>query len=224
MEVNLLKKQILLIIPLVFGLAACQGEEATDPFDHADLTPIKTDPEEYGMNTADSQNKSKKGAFGYVRHSRNTNNMKSQRKPSNVVYLDRDRLADMISSMAIQLPYVHDIAVLVTDEEVLIGYKTTTKNRDATADQVKKTALSVIPRYYHVYVSDMEGIIPEIERYESGSTVNGEMDKSIDQTITQMKKAPQGKKVSDGENENGEMIGESNDELNDIQGKEMMKK
>lgn len=219
-----MKKQIMLIIPLVFGLAACQGEDATDPIDHADLTPVETDPEEYGMNTANSQNRAKKGAFGYVRHTRNTNNMKSQRQPSNIVYLDRDRLADMISSMAIQLPYVHDTAVLVTDEEVLIGYKTTTKDRDATADQVKKTALSVIPRYYHVYVSDNEGIIPTIERYQDGSTANGQMDKSIEQTITEMKKAPQGRKVSDGENENGEMKGEMNDMLNDDDGKEMKSK
>ncbi|WP_270179890.1 YhcN/YlaJ family sporulation lipoprotein [Alkalihalobacillus sp. CinArs1] len=216
-----MKKQTLLIVPLLFGLAACQGEQATDPFDHADLSPVKTDPDEYGMNHANTQEKARKGSFGYVRHSRNTNNMNSAKKPSNVVYLDRDRLAEMISSMAVELPYVHDTAVLVTDEEVLIGYKTTTKNRDATADQVKKTALSVIPRYYHVYVSDMEGIIPEIERYQNGSAANGQMDKSIDQTIAQMKKAPQGKKVNDGENENGEMVGESNDELNDMSGKEM---
>ncbi|WP_226655728.1 YhcN/YlaJ family sporulation lipoprotein [Pseudalkalibacillus hwajinpoensis] len=217
-----MKKHILLILPLAIGITACQGENATDSFDHADLTPVKTDPEEYGMNTADSQEKSKKGGFGYVRHTRNTNNMNSQKQPENIAYLDRDRLSDMIGSMAIVLPYVNDVATLVTDEEVLIAYKSTTKDRDATADQVKKTALSVIPRYYHVYVSDEEGMIAEVERYQNASTANGELDKSIEETIAKMKKAPQGKKVSDGENENGEMKGEMNDELNDTKGKEMM--
>ena len=217
-----MKKQLMLILPLTLGLAACQGQSATDSFDHADLTPVKTDPEEYGMNTANSQERSKKGGFGYVRHTRNTNNMNSLKKPENIAYLDRDQLADMISSMAIVLPYVNDVAALVTDEEVLIGYKSTTKDRDATADQVKKTALSVIPRYYHVYVSDEQGMISEVERYQNGTTVSGELDKSIEQTIAKMKKAPQGKKISDGENENGEMKGEMNDELNDTSGKEMM--
>ncbi len=217
-----MKKQLMLILPLALGLAACQGQNATDSFDHADLTPVKTDPEEYGMNTANSQDRSKKGGFGYVRHTRNTNNMNSLKQPENIAYLDRDQLADMISSMAIVLPYVNDVAALVTDEEVLIGYKSTTKDRDATADQVKKTALSVIPRYYHVYVSDEQGMISEVERYQNGTTTSGELDKSIEQTIAKMKKAPQGKKISDGENENGEMKGEMNDELNDTSGKEMM--
>nr|WP_286170849.1 YhcN/YlaJ family sporulation lipoprotein [Bacillus sp. NTK071] len=176
------------------------------------------------MNMANSQERTKKGNFGYVRESRNTNNMNSQKKPRDVVYLDRERLADMITSMAIVLPYVNDVATLVTDEEVLIGYNSTTKDRDATADQVKKTALSVIPRYYHVYVSDEQGMIAEVERYENGTTASGELDKSIEQTIAKMKKAPQGKIVSEGENENGEMKGEMNDELNDTEGKEMMSK
>ncbi|TKD69303.1 YhcN/YlaJ family sporulation lipoprotein [Pseudalkalibacillus hwajinpoensis] len=219
-----MKKQMLLILPLALGLAACQGQDATDSFDHADLTPVKTDPEEYGMNMANSQDRAKKGNFGYVRESRNTNNMTSKKKPRDVVYLDRERLADMITSMAIVLPYVNDVATLVTDEEVLIGYKSTTKDRDATADQVKKTALSVIPRYYHVYVSDEQGMIAEVERYENGSTASDELDKSIEQTIAKMKKAPQGKIVSEGENENGEMKGEMNDELNDTEGNEMMSK
>ncbi|WP_347548965.1 YhcN/YlaJ family sporulation lipoprotein [Pseudalkalibacillus hwajinpoensis] len=220
----MLKKNMILILPLALGLAACQGQNATDPFDHADMTPVKTDPEEYGMNTANTQDRAKKGSYGFVRHSRNTNNSNSQKQPENIAYLDRDQLADMISSMAIVLPNVNDVAALVTDEEVLIGYKSTTKDRDATADQVKKTALSVIPRYYHVYVSDEDGMISEIERYENGSTANGEMDKSIDQTIAKMKKAPQGKKVSDGENENGEMKGEMNEDLNDNDGNEMISK
>lgn len=43
---------------------------------------------------------------------------------------------------------------LVTDEEVLVVYDTNAKDRTETADQVKRTAMSVVPRYYHVYVSD----------------------------------------------------------------------
>ena len=69
-------------------------------------------------------------------------------------FLNREQVANIISQFSTDIPNVNDVATLVTDQEVLIAYKTDSKNRNLTADQVKKTAMSVVPRYYHVYVTD----------------------------------------------------------------------
>ncbi|MBY6036726.1 YhcN/YlaJ family sporulation lipoprotein [Fictibacillus nanhaiensis] len=155
------------------------------------------------------------GDFGYMRHM-SGDKVKSG---NNVPYLNRQKLADMISDMALQLPDIKDVGTLVTDEEVLIGYKTTNKDRNAAADQVKMTAFSVVPRYYHVYVTDEKGMIDKIEQYQGLNNDTEDIEGIIDQLIQEMKKAPQGKKWNYGENENGEMNGETNNMRSKMEGK-----
>jgi Sporulation lipoprotein YhcN/YlaJ (Spore_YhcN_YlaJ) len=155
------------------------------------------------------------GDFGYMRH------MSGDKvKTGNAVpYLNRQKLADMISDMVLQLPDIKDVGTLVTDEEVLIGYKTTNKDRNAAADQVKMTAFSVVPRYYHVYVTDEKGMINKIEQYQALNNDTEDIEGIIDRLIQEMKKAPQGKKWNYGENENGEMNGETNPKRAEMEGK-----
>lgn len=155
------------------------------------------------------------GDFGYMRH------MSGDKvKTGNAVpYLNRQKLADMISDMVLQLPDIKDVGTLVTDEEVLIGYKTTNKDRNAAADQVKMTAFSVVPRYYHVYVTDEKGMINKIEQYQALNNDTEDIEGIIDRLIQEMKKSPQGKKWNYGENENGEMNGETNPMRGEIEGK-----
>jgi hypothetical protein len=146
------------------------------------------------------------GDFGYMRHMSGD----KVKNGNNVPYLNRQKLADMISDMVLQLPNIQDVGTLVTDEEVLIGYKTTNKDRSAAADQVKMTAFSVVPRYYHVYVSDEKGMINKIEQYQELNADTENIEALIDRLILDLKKAPQGKRWNFGENENGEMNGETN--------------
>jgi Sporulation lipoprotein YhcN/YlaJ (Spore_YhcN_YlaJ) len=155
------------------------------------------------------------GDFGYMRH------MSGDKvKTGNAVpYLNRQKLADMISDMVLQLPDIKDVGTLVTDEEVLIGYKTANKDRNAAADQVKMTAFSVVPRYYHVYVTDEKGMINKIEQYQALNNDTEDIEGIIDRLIQEMKKAPQGKKWNYGENENGEMNGETNPMRSEMEGK-----
>ncbi|MDR7072914.1 YhcN/YlaJ family sporulation lipoprotein [Fictibacillus barbaricus] len=155
------------------------------------------------------------GDFGYMRHE-SGDNVKNGNK---VPYLNRQKLADMISDMVLQLPNIKDVGTLVTDEEVLIGYKTTSKDRNAAADQVKMTAFSVVPRYYHVYVSDEKGMINKIEQYQAMNKDTENIEGVIGRLIQQMKKAPQGKKWNYGENPNGEMNGETNQMRDEMTGK-----
>jgi hypothetical protein len=159
--------------------------------------------------------------FGYVRDQaepvRN-----SQRYNENIAAVDYGEIANIINKMVVQLPAIEDSATLVTDEEVLIAYETNSDNRELTADQVSKTGLSIVPRYYHVYISDNPEMIHEIERFRSLAVTSPRVDEILDTTIKQMLKSPQGKKLSNGENANGEAEGEMNEETDKTEfGKQM---
>jgi hypothetical protein len=148
------------------------------------------------------KNKNEAADFGYVRHQKNPINGNTN---SDYTAIDREKLADSISKLSSDLPNVHDVATLVTDEEVLIAYATDSKDRNATADQVKLTGMSVVPRYYHVYVSDNVNLIKNVESYANLSSNSRKADSLVDDLIKDMLKSPQGRKMSEVENENGVM-------------------
>ena len=91
--------------------------------------------------------------YGFVRHQKSPV-QGDQGGTKHYSALDREQVANIISQLSTDIPNVNDVATLVTDQEVLIAYSTDTKNRNQTADQVKRTAMSVVPRFYHVYVTD----------------------------------------------------------------------
>ncbi len=159
--------------------------------------------------------------FGYVRDQaepvRN-----SQRYNENIAAVDYGEIANIINKMVVQLPAIEDSATLVTDEVVLIAYESNSDDRELTADQVSKTGLSIVPRYYHVYISDNQEMIHEIERFRSLGVTSPRVDEILETTIKQMLKSPQGEKLSNGENANGEAEGEMNEETDKSEyGKQM---
>src|SRR5574342_197411 len=85
--------------------------------------------------------------YGFVRHQKSPI-MNDNTANNGYTALNREQLANIISKYSVNVPNVNDVATLVTDQEVLIAYDTDTKDRNMTADQVKKTAFSVVPRYY----------------------------------------------------------------------------
>jgi ribosomal protein S17E len=87
---------------------------------------------------------------------------------------------------------------------VLIAYQTDSKDRNLTADQVKKTAMSVVPRYYHVYVTDNRSLMRDVENLSHLDSTSKNARNSVNQLIAQMKKSPQGAPMSNSENANGE--------------------
>jgi Sporulation lipoprotein YhcN/YlaJ (Spore_YhcN_YlaJ) len=80
---------------------------------------------------------------------------------------------------------------------------------------VKKTALSAVPRYYHVYVSDRENMIQQIEAYSPLDSTSRDIDQILNKTIKEMLKSPQGRALNKGENANGEGYGETNEDIDD---------
>ncbi len=141
--------------------------------------------------------------FGFVRHKKETALPRGGTHPHIALY-DPELLADAISKLALKLPNVHDVATLVTDRHVLVAYETNSDNRFETADQVKKTAMSAVPRFFNVYVSDKPQMINSIERFGSLSTRTEGVDDVLENTINEMLESPQGRRISASENENGE--------------------
>lgn len=157
--------------------------------------------------------------FGFTRTNKAT--VDGKNIANKTASIDREQLADMISTLSVQLPNVNDVATLVTDEEVLVVYDTDTKNRTETADQVKRTAMGVVPRYYHVYVSDDRTHAQDIENFATLDSDSRGMDYTIEQTIKDMLKSPQGYKMSEVENENGEMVNDKRDRHDNVHQKTM---
>jgi ribosomal protein S17E len=139
--------------------------------------------------------------YGYVRHQKNPvmndNN-------NHYAALNREQVANIISRFSTNIPNVNDVATLVTDQEVLIAYHTDSRDRNLTADQVKRTAMSVVPRYYHVYVTDNRNLMRDVENLSHLDSTSKNARNSVTQLITQMKKSPQGSPMNTNENANGE--------------------
>jgi hypothetical protein len=210
-----LNKYILGSTVLSFALfgSACNGiDKANEEMFHDNGNTINVNDQEELYNEDVSKNSKRNGEdFGFVRQQKSP--VQGQAISNENMYrLDREKVADSISKMSVAIPNVDDCATLVTDEEVLVSYKTDKKDKDArfiVADQVKKTAMSVIPRWYHVYVTDDPNLMQNVENLSKMDSDSKNVNTAIDDTINLMLKAsPQGKAIDAGENANGEMIDE----------------
>jgi hypothetical protein len=168
------------------GCAQMARDDNTDVYKRSGNTINVTDRNDlYNENGVPNGDDTRMNNFGYVRH---------QKSPirgdanlyNNMPTFNRERAADLISKLCTQLPNVKDVATLVTDEEVLVVYDTDTKNPQ---------------------------LMKEIERFGRLDSNSRNIDQIINSTIREMLKYPQGRKLSNGENENGEMINETNDHL-----------
>lgn len=140
--------------------------------------------------------------YGFVRHQKSPL-MNDNSANDHYSALDREQAANIISKLSTDIPNVHDVATLVTDQEVLIAYNTDSKDRNLTADQVKKTAMSVVPRYYHVFVTDNKVLMRDVENLANLDSTSRNARNLVNGLITQMKKSPQGQRINASEDENG---------------------
>lgn len=198
-------KKPLIILSLcgICALTACQNnqDQSKAGIYQKSGNTINVNDDRAELYKEDSDNVSED--FGYTRHQKSPI-MTDRTSKQHYAAIDREKLSDIIGKYATDLSGVNDVSTLVTDEEVLIIYDTNSKNRSETADQVKRTAMSVVPRWYHVYVSDNTNIRKTIESYAQLDSDSKNVHDALDDIIKQMKKSPQGKKMSNGENANGE--------------------
>lgn len=141
--------------------------------------------------------------YGFVRHQKSpiANDLDDANKQYTAI--DREQVANVISKISANIPNVNDVAALVTDQEVLVAYHTNTKDRNLTADQVKRAAASVVPRYYHVYVTDDKALMQDVENLAGLDSTSRNARHQVNYVISQMKKSPQGTKLSGDEDANG---------------------
>jgi hypothetical protein len=111
--------------------------------------------------------------------------------------MTREQMANQISGLIIGLPEVNDSSVVVTDKDVLIAYQTDAsdqRSRAKVADQVRKTAESVAPRWYGIHVTDDPTLRQTVENIGSMTPNRANADKAVSDTIRMMKNnSPQGK-------------------------------
>ncbi|WP_459501689.1 YhcN/YlaJ family sporulation lipoprotein [Bacillus sp. C1] len=104
--------------------------------------------------------------------------------------INREKVAEMVTSLIVKLPDVTNAATLVTDDEVFVVYRANTTNPPLVTDQVYKTALSIVPRYYKAYVSTDQKLISQIQGLQSGTLNDTEYEQSIDMLKREMSKNP----------------------------------
>lgn len=201
----MIKKFVALSICLVIVSTGCQTlvrNEAPIARDNHEIINMRNRSE--GLNIINpDKNHQEIQQFGFVRHQRETALPRGGSNP-NIAAYDPELLADAISKLSILVPDVDDVATLVTDKQVLVAYQTTSENRFQTADQIKKTAMSVVPRFFHVYVSDEPRMISSIERFGSLSSTTKGVQDVLEHTIEEMLLSPQGRRINASENANGE--------------------
>lgn len=202
-----MKKLFLLSGFLVISvLTACNNNSAVEGLYQESGNTINVNNQRADLNN--SEQNQDPDQFGYVRHQQS--GVQGKHMSIDHQVFEREKVADAISKVALSIPEVQDVSTLVTDEEVLIVYATDSKNRMETADQVKRTAMSFVPRSYHVYVSDEVQLRKNLESFSTMHSNNPKAEYALNKLIVEMKNSPQGNHMGYGENENGETNSEQN--------------
>ncbi|WP_373893226.1 YhcN/YlaJ family sporulation lipoprotein [Virgibacillus natechei] len=129
--------------------------------------------------------------LGYVRYT--NDQVDNDREQNRNITIDRNEMANSITRVVLRNDGFEEVATLVTDEKVLIAYeKDEDIDENTAADIAKKTAMSIMPRFFEIYVSDNEILMEDIESLSNSTTENRNYDNTIDQIIEEMEKSPQG--------------------------------
>ncbi|ARI76684.1 YhcN/YlaJ family sporulation lipoprotein [Halobacillus mangrovi] len=131
------------------------------------------------------------GQVGYVRFKKDQLDQSKERNRE--IKVNREQVADMVSRMILRYDGFEDVAALVTDNEVLVAYqKPEGYSRKQAADMVQKTAYSLVPSFYHVYVSDDPASFGDIQSVSTSTVYDEQYDEVIDSIVKKIKKSPQG--------------------------------
>lgn len=171
----------------LFSLSACGNNE--NAMDERDDIVDELDPSAEQQSAEDAELNDR---LGYVHYTKDQVNNDDEMEHG--VSIDRTQVANVITRIALRGEGLEQVATLVTDEEVLIAYeKSDDVDEKEAANIARKTAQSVIPQYYEIYVSDNESLINDIQSLHNSSTTDGSYENTIDQIIKEMEKSPQGK-------------------------------
>ncbi|SFF90116.1 Sporulation lipoprotein YhcN/YlaJ (Spore_YhcN_YlaJ) [Halobacillus alkaliphilus] len=132
------------------------------------------------------------GQVGYVRFKKDQLDQEAEKNRD--IKVNREQMADMITRMILRYDGFEDVATLVTDNEILVAYQPPNNHdREQAADMVQKTAYSLVPSFYHVFVSDDPASFGDIQSVSTSTVYDEQYTEVIDSIIKKMKKSPQGK-------------------------------
>ncbi|WP_339228652.1 YhcN/YlaJ family sporulation lipoprotein [Oceanobacillus sp. FSL K6-2867] len=154
-----------------------EREEILDELDPTRNTPEPTDDE-------------LSSKLGYVRYTKDQLNNETENSEQQLT-IDRNEMADMITKIILRNDGFEEVATLVTDKEVLIAYQ---RNEDLSAEEAanvsKKTAVSIMPGYFNIHVSDNETLMQDIQSLHRSTSENRNYDNTINAIIKEMEKTP----------------------------------
>lgn len=146
------------------------------------------DPTRNQQTPADSETDNR---LGFVRYTKEK--VDQDQDINRTTTIDRNHMADMITRIILRHGGFNEVATLVTGKEVLIAYeKRDDMDAKTAADVAKRTAMSILPRFFDVYVSDNPSLIGSIHSLHNETTTTNNYQNTIDQIIQEMKKSPQG--------------------------------
>jgi hypothetical protein len=161
----------------LLGTVACQPNARPD--DGYDESLYQDGNRGYGYVTNRRPQGTNANPLGYSRQRGNEfrNATDGGALPGPDVYIDRNSLARQIAYLSTKLPDVSDAAVLVTASHVFIGVEGNNGARPSQKAlyETRRTALSLTPRYYQVYVSGKPGFKKRLQ--EIGAKAMGTREK-----------------------------------------------
>jgi len=181
----------------IFGLAGCGNDNNTNEqslqqnkVEEGTLQERNRIVDELEPSREDAENEELNNQLGYVNYTRDQ--IENEAEQNHDVNMNREEMADNITRIILRNEGFDEVATLVTDENVLIVYdKNEELEQEDAADIAKKTAVSLMPGFFDIYVSDNEALIDDIRSLHN-STTDDNHNNTIDQIISEMKKSPQG--------------------------------
>ena len=181
----------------LFTFTGCAGIDTQNNRDDKGLSRMQDPVQDITYNgpskniQTHSEDDVNRGEFGHTHYSRKPGKDYAL-DAAHLPKTDYQALSDIITRLELTLPDIYDVGTLVTDQYVLIAYKTSSSNRELAAQQVKRTALSVVPNYYKVYISDEPFAQTDIANFKDLDVSTPRVHQWIVNLISQMKKSPQG--------------------------------
>lgn len=172
--------RILFMSILIFIVAGCGMNNASDDYEnrYENLDPTRNQ-SEVERNDLDRQ-------LGFVRYTKDDFNAQAEQED---YVLNREKMADTITRSMMQNEGFEEVATLVTGEEVLIAYQKNDSIDKERADEIaRKSAMSITPRYFKIYVSDQASLMQDIQSLHKSRTTNHNYQNTIDNIIKEMDK------------------------------------
>ncbi|GAB3803627.1 YhcN/YlaJ family sporulation lipoprotein [Virgibacillus kimchii] len=182
-----MKKIMLTICILLLFVAGC--DRANNTLDEREQRVNELNPNREELQTPGNQEINDQ--LGYVHYTQEQ--FERNQDEDKVVTMDRNEMASMITGIILNNEEFEQVATLVSDDEVLIAYEIEgSMDEDNAAEIARKTAESVMPRYFDIVVSDNPSLIPDIQSLHISETTHPNYQNTIDKIIEEMENSPQG--------------------------------